>query len=280
MAASQTKTKTASKAKLGTEPILSRDGKTVTYGLYPQKRVGDPKLIAALEGIATREPNGYYLHDGVYYAKLAARPSKPDYVFDDGTPIVGDNVYWFECEPIRWRVIWTRGDVRYLLSDVVLDASRYGDDSNEYAHSDIHGWLNYVFLKSAFTLGGKAIVATYVDNGAFVTDSLDNEFVSEDTEDKVYLLSYKDYLDPDFGFPSSTDKSRERCAKTTDWARARGAYSDTSPEYLNNGHYWTRSPYSRFYLSAWYVNHDGRIFVGHIYQGDFGVRPIIKVEIK
>ena len=81
-------------------PILSEDGKTVTYGLYPQTNVDDPDLVSALDKLTNAESNGWYLYNNEYYAKVSATPYDSNYKFDNGTTIVSDTTYWFKCEPI------------------------------------------------------------------------------------------------------------------------------------------------------------------------------------
>ncbi len=49
---------------------------------------------------------------------------------------------------------------------------------------------------------------------------------------------YRDYINCNYGFSTSSDITNTRCCKTTDWVRARGAYYDTNYD----GYYWTRSP--------------------------------------
>ena len=68
----------------------------------------------------------------------------------------------------------------------------------------------------------------------------------------------------------------KRC-KTTDWARAKGAWCDR--EYDYNGRYWSRSPYSSSNI-VWAVDVDS-YFVSEnpIYDAFIGVRPAITIKI-
>ena len=264
----------------GTKPILSSDGKTVAYGLYPQKRVSDSSVVSALNSISEPESNGYYLYQDVYYAKTVAKPNKPDYVFDDGTTIVSGTTYWFECKPITWKVLSETDGTYYVLSDVSLDAHRYAASSNNYANSEIRAWLNGEFLGSAFALDDSAIQTTTVDNSAATTSSTSNPYVCENTQDKVFLPSYKDYINSSYGFSTSTGGSNTRYAKASDWARARGAYYYTSSDsYQYNSNYWTRSPYSDWSYYAWYVHFDGYLTSGPVGYTDIGVRPSLSIVI-
>lgn len=155
----------------------------------------------------------------------------------------------------------------YVVSSALLDAHCYYNSksnrtidgqtvySNNYKYSDIRAWLNNDFYNSAFGLGNSYIQTTMVDNSAATTSSTSNEYACANTEDKVFLPSYKDYINSSYGFSTSTDSTETRCCRTTDWARARGAhYYIRSGSY--NGYYWTRSP-SKASANALSVHSDG-----------------------
>ncbi|MBQ7995970.1 MAG: hypothetical protein IJ247_07170 [Bacilli bacterium] len=275
----------------GVIPVVSRDGKTLTYGLYPQRNINDSFLVSALDTITTPESNGWYLYKNDYYAKVSATPIDSDRHFDNGTTIISDTTYWFKCEPIIWNVLSNTNGECYILSSVLLDAHCYYHNStltrtfdwetveaNNYEHSDIRSWLNTDFYNSAFALGNSHIQTTTVDNSSATTYSL-NTRTCKNTEDKVFLPSYQDYINPIYGFSMSTNSTNTIYRKTTDWARARGAYYRTDASYLNNGYYWTRSPSSEYYGSAWYVDGDGvlrDILVSLTYHS---VRPALTIKI-
>ena len=265
---------------LGMKPALSSDGKTVTYGLYPQKRISDSGIVSALNSISAPESNGYYLYEDTYYAKTVAKPYGSSCVFDDGTTIVSGTTCWFECKPITWKVLSETDGTYYVLSDTLLDAHRYDASSNNYANSKIRFWLNGDFYGSAFALADSAILTTDVDNSAATTDSPSSQYACANTQDKVFLPSYQDYINSSYGFAASTGSSATRYAKTTDWARARGAYYYTSSgTYQYNGWYWTRSLYRLYSNFAWHVNKDGNLSYGSVSPTESGVRPSLSIVI-
>ena len=277
---------------LGAKPIISADGKTITYGLYPQLYVNDSTLISSLNSLTTQETNGWYLYDGDYYAKVSATPYESGYIFDNGTPITSGATYWFKCEPIVWNILSNNSGEYYIVSSVLLDAHYYNSLGyrtidgqtvypNNYKYSDIRTWLNEDFYNSAFALGNEYIQTTTVDNSASTTDSESNTFACDNTEDKVFLPSYQDYMNSSYGFSASTDSCGTRYCKTTDWARARGAYYSTSSgsyQYISS--YWTRSPHSYIDGYAWIVDYDGALY-GHSLVDDscLSVRPAITIKI-
>lgn len=271
---------------LGAKPIISADGKTITYGLYPQLYVNDSTLISSLNSLTTQETNGWYLYDGDYYAKVSATPYKSGYIFDNGTPITSGVTYWFKCEPIVWNILSNNSGEYYIVSSVLLDAHYYNSLGyrtidgqtvypNNYKYSDIRTWLNEDFYNSAFALGNEYIQTTKVDNSASTTDDTSNRWACDNTEDKVFLPSYQDYMNSSYGFSTSDT----RYCNTTDWARARGAYYSTiSDSYQYNGSYWTRSPDSDISDYAWLVDDDGHLYINNSNSCN-SVRPAITIKI-
>lgn len=265
----------------GEVPILSEDGKTITYGLYPQTNVDDSTLVSALDALTTPESNGWYLYESEYYAKVSATPYNSSYVFDNGTTIVYGTTYWFKCEPITWNVLSNNDGEYFILSSVLLDTQRYGASSNNYANSEIRSWLNNDFYNSAFALGNSHIQTTTVDNSAATTNSSSNSYASNNTQDKVFLPSYQDYINSSYGFSTSADSTDTRYCKTTDWARARRSYCyANSGSYQYNGYYWTRSPSSDYSTDAWDVRTDGRLNGnGYVEYTNRSVRPALSIKI-
>lgn len=251
----------------------------LTYGLYPQTNVNNVSLINALNSLTEVQPNGWYLYQDEYYAKLTAKPYQSTYKFDNGTDIVNGETYWFKCEPIEWIVLSGDESSNFVISSKLLDAHRYASEkSNNYKDSEIRYWLNTQFYNSAFMLEQTRIQITKVDNSASSTDSTANDYACDNTEDKVLLPSYRDYLNVNLGFSFQTSHSKSRECMPTDWAKANGAYYYTSSPYTNNGIYWTRSPYSNAPDGAWYVYHGGGLYNSHdinVERAHVCVRPAI-----
>lgn len=256
----------------GVTPVYDSSTQTVTYGLYPQTNVNDSTLVSALDTLTTPESNGWYLYEGEYYAKLSSN--------------------WFKCEPIVWNVLFNNNGEYYLLSSVLLDAHCYHSSTssrtideqtiyaNNYEYSDIRTWLNDDFYNSAFALNNSYIQTTVVDNSASTTNYSINSYTCSSTEDKVFLPSYQDYLNEDYGFENngSYTSSTTRECKTTNWARARDAYYSTSSSYLYNGEYWTRSPDSGGSSLAYCVGYHGYLGNSSINETNKGVRPAITLK--
>ena len=276
--------------RLGAIPSFSDDGKTIAYGLYPQKNVNDSSLVSTLNALTTPEPNGWYLYNKDYYAKVSAAPYNGSMKFDNDTVITKDTTYWFKCEPIAWNVLSNANGEYYVVSSILLDAHYYYNSTtsrtidektvypNNYEYSDIRAWLNEDFYNSAFALGNSHVQTTVVDNGASTTDSQSNEFACSNTEDKVFLPSYQDYINSSYGFSGSGSSTDTRCCKTTDWARARGAWCSTGV-YSCNGFYWTRSPNCDDSKIARIVYVDGLLFANYVTGDGDSVRPALTIKI-
>lgn len=288
-----TKTEEEEEARrLGRIPTLSDDGKTITYGLYPQENINDPSLISALDTLTTTEANNWYLYNNQYYAKASATPYTSGSKFDNGTTISKGTIYWFKCEPIIWNVLSNANGEYYVISSVLLDTHFYYNSktsrtidnqivyANDYKYSDIRAWLNADFYNSAFALETGYIQITTVGNGGTTTDSKYNKYVCASTEDRVFLPSYKDYTNGNYGFSTQTYSTDTRCCKTTDWTRARGACFSSSSLY-NYSNYWTRSPHSGYSDIAWFIRDDGDISGPYIYVNYSAncVRPAITIKI-
>ena len=289
----------------GVIPVLSSDEKTVTFGLYPQQNVADELLIQTLNEDASLTLNDWYLYDGDYYIKKVASCrdyNSSTYRFDNGEKIIHGATYWFKCEPISWRVLKKNNNTYLLLSDFLLDAKPFYNThstvykngkwyhANDYENSIIRSWLNNDFYDIAFALNNTIINNTIIDNSASTTNSNDNPYCCSDTEDKVFLLSYKDYLNENYGFSNSPNSSSTRFCKTTDWARANKAYSYvynsnysySVPEYHNNGIYWMRSPYyekkSNYDNQVWSIGEDGGTGWADPDYDDVCIRPAIIIS--
>lgn len=239
------------------KPIVSTDSTKLTYGLYPQTYVNNEGLISKLDSLTETRPNDWYLFNKQYYTKIVASPCSDNYTFSNGDSIEEGKSYWFKCEPISWDIIQAIRGERTAITSSLLDAKEYHGSTetrkvdgfniypNNYEHSDIRKWLINDFYNTAFNLNNSYIKETVVDNSPDSAGLKDDRLTCGDTNDKVFLLSYKDYKNINYGFPdtATTEAIARRC-KPTDFAKARGAYYLTTQQAWSYGYgiYWTRSP--------------------------------------
>ncbi len=278
----------------GMQPTLTSGG-SILYGLYPQSYISDAGVVTALNALAPSEVNGWYLYNGEYYAKEKAEVySGEKYTFDDGTEIVSGTEYWFKCQPIEWKVLTEKDGGYYLLSSMLLDAGAYYSSyesrsidgqtvyANNYAESDIRSWLNGEFYHKAFAFNSSFVQAKSVDNGAGTTDLVNNPYAAKSTLDFVFLPSYQDYLNADYGFVNDGGRATSREGKTTEYARATGAWCHTrnnsDKTTRHNGSYWTRSASGEYEYCASVVNAGGVLSSYAVDEKSHSVRPAIYIS--
>lgn len=151
----------------------------------------------------------------------------------------------------------------------------FDGDSNNWKNSNIRSWLNNQFYNGVFNEDERSIIqTTLVDNSLESTGYTENENVCENTEDKIYLLSYLE---------AQSMSSSEREMMTSDYARASGAFMYTTifdGEYYGKGYWWLRSPSN---LSSNYVRDvDGNgsmVNIKKVSDKDHGIVPVLKIKL-
>lgn len=171
----------------------------IYMGKYPQTIVCNDKIIQELDKIETTNSSGYYVYDGIEYAKKKAAETR---YCNNSFIINKDQSYYFTVEPILWRILTSNLTNTYtLLSENALRASVFDNTSNNYANSYVRSFINNEIYEEAFNEIEKSKITTsIVDNSAPTTNKNPNPFACEDTYDKVFLLSYRDYRNKSYGF--------------------------------------------------------------------------------
>ncbi len=302
---------TSAEADELTNPVADYEvGDIFEFGYYPQSQVTDEKLINELNN------SNYTLNDfsydsccifycdvtydnveyrGIYFHEY--RPADEDdeaeaeYSYVDDNGYYTDIIYWFEYEPLEWRVL--DPDEGFVMCENIIDSqpyhdfifySTYGyhsygeetayDDTscmvyaNDYESSYIRLWLNYEFYNLAFNEDEQAQIGiTDIDNSAYPGYE---EYDSASRSDKIFLLSYDEVLNTEYGFSSNEASSFSRQAKGTDYAKIQGLYVDV------NSSWFLRTPGTSS-DTACYVSNNGS--VGNDLFVDYsatGVRPAFK----
>ena len=152
-------------------------------------------------------------------------------------------------EPIEWIVLAAEDENVLLLSKYGLDAKPYHDRlvAITWEECALRSWLNTDFLQSAFTSDEQsAILLTNVDNSEEQGYKEWKTNGGNDTQDRVFLLSYKEAFGAFFGDDSS------RICQATPYAIMQRAYTSES----GNCRWWLRSP-GDIQSYAAYVFRDG-----------------------
>ena len=248
------------------------DGNYIYFGEYPQTLKEGSVTITE-----TTDERGYYLgSDGCYYAKVVADPYSSGYKFSTGVTVTDGGTYYFKVEPIRWRILSEDGETAFILCDSIIANQRYDDSSNNYKESEIRAWLKETFYETAFTeLQREIILITEVDNSVYSTGYDWNEYVCEDTEDKIFLLSYREVTNSAYGLSSVYDREMQ----TSDYSRATGAYMNTSNSYYGNGCWRLRSPSRDYDVYARGVDYVGYVCNYSVDYSNCGVVPALQIRL-
>ncbi len=177
-----------------------------------------------------------------------------DYYYQEENRFYKNKVYYFKYEPLLWRVL--DPDTGFIMCDKIIDSQayhnlvyrdsndgeyyQYGDlkkYANNYATSSIREWLNQDFYETAFTdLQKGNIEITTLDNSSYSMDYA--KFNSSETEDRLFLLSYFDVTNTQYGFlESAYSNSALRAANWTDYSSNQGLLDG---QFVNC--WWLRTP--------------------------------------
>ncbi len=221
-----------------------------------------------------------------------------------------NTVYWFIFEPIDWRVLDPATGL--VMCETIIDSQPYSNTSyhnirvggcfndssyknyaSDYETSSIRKWLNNDFYNSAFTnTEKKEINTTTLNNDGYYTsigrtgyEMLD----SNPTNDKIFLLSYNEVRNSNFGFNSSSlAYDPARFAQGSDYAQSQGLYVCRSPDstgdgildstYNNNSSWLLRSPgrSSDDCCSVDYYGDSSNVHLPDVYVSYSGVRPALR----
>lgn len=236
-------------AKAGTLPTKANAQKWTSYKYYHKYKEGDVDkterdfmwYIDVVEG--TEKYRGVYF--SAYRPTYVLRTSANTTSYQDDNGYVTGTVYWFKYEPISWTVLSenTTDGTSLILCDMILDCMEFDYDSlnstpqydNNYSKSSVRKWLNATFLNTAFGADDQAkIVAKTVDNSVISTGHLVNPNVCGNTEDKIFLLSYAEAVNDQYGL----ELSEFRIKKSTAYAKAQGVYCEKD----GTSSWWLRSP--------------------------------------
>ena len=203
---------------------MDTSGEYILFGEYPQTIKMEEVTIAD-----AKDDRGYYLgSDGYYYAKVTASPwYNNEYTFSTDETVLDGTVYYFKVEPIKWRILSEgNGNALILCESIIANKQYYYIDwdkrtidgvtvyPNNYEHSDIRAWLNDEFYNNAFSELQRALIqTTEVDNSVYSTGYDTNPYVCDNTNDKIFLPSYREMVNNANGFSrngTASDTARRR----------------------------------------------------------------------
>lgn len=156
-------------------------------------------------------------YDCIYFGNYRQKDTNGDGEADDKD----------EKTPVKWRVLSVNGDDAFIMADTCLDYMKYNNMHADvtWETSDIRKWLNGDFYDNLCDENEKkAVKDTYVNN----SDTTEVEHKSaKDTTDKIYLPSFGDLVNDNYGFPKRSYLATVlRRAKSTDYAYEKYSMSE------------------------------------------------------
>ena len=189
-----------------------------------------------------------------------------------------------DATPIEWLVLARDGNKALLISRYGLDAQPYNkyNASVTWETCTLRTWLNGRFYIKAFSSAEQAaILTTNVDNSKSQCYSGWNTSGGNNTQDKVFLLSYAE-ANKYFGVTYDNSSNTKSRVAPTAYAIAHGAWtssSDKTADSVNAGWWWLRSPgsYQSFAARVSTAGSCGSNSVSYDYGS---VRPALWVNIE
>lgn len=273
--------KTTLNTLAGTLPSASNSQDWTDYGYYISGSVSSYMWYIDLEDSGDLYRGVYFRSYRPYFTTNSSSTSN-SYQDENGYNL--STTYWFKFEPITWRVLDVNADSAFLLANLVLDSQDYFYSTssrtidgttvyaNNYEHSHIRSWLNDTFYNTAFNSDEQAIIkTTTVDNSVASTGYSSNQYAGRDTNDKVFLLSYAEATNANYGLNTSA----ARQLKSSAYAQSQGVYTFTSN---GNSSWWLRSPSVDNDDCAERVDSDGDTFIDSVSLTFNGVVPALWIS--
>ena len=278
--------------KAGTLPTAENLQNWKDYGYYNFWKVESYMYYIDID----LDKDGENDYRGVYFTHKRCWATNEDVVVNPQLTYHSydaNQVYWFKYEPIKWTILETKNNKMMIISDLILDSQDFNhinytlnDDEGEnetctdyqgnsktdmvyaanYKYSAVRSWLNTAFYETAFKSYQNAIInTTTIDNSASSTSGKGSRYVCEDTQDKMFSLSYTE------ASTYYTDDT-SRVVGFTDYAKSQGLFA--WPNSPTIGQYWLRSPCDD--NKAWHVSETGEISdsFGDTVNTYYGIRAV------
>ncbi|MDR0312808.1 MAG: toll/interleukin-1 receptor domain-containing protein [Treponema sp.] len=186
------------------------------FGQYPAKVINKENTLNKIKLVFKKNELGYIASEGNFYAKFVSKPFGKNYTFNNQDLVEDNHLYFFEVEPVKWRVVDFDDESILLLSEYLLEPIKFDEEKGGFEGSYLKNYLNNNLLNSMFSRQEKEFLIPFEDNLYIDIQKVD------------------DCYDANYGY-SKEDSTRETLA--TDWAIAKGAYIDKN----GNGWHWTKS---------------------------------------
>lgn len=181
-------------------------------------------------------------------------------------------------DAIAWIVLDVQDGKALLLSKYALDVKPYNTEIMDitWEQCTLRSWLNNEFFMTAFNENEQsAILTTHVDNSRAQGNSAWDIDGGNDTEDRIFLLSWHEVFDLYF-----TSNSDRKCV-VTGYALENNAWTVGSDNVNGwpTGAWWLRSP-GFTQMNAASVAQNGASSHYYVHCNDYVVRPALWVKLE
>ena len=241
------------------------DYTVMTFGWASVGNASGSELIAKLNNTVFNE-DGIATVDGIRYRKMS-----------NGTYKI--------MQPIRWRVLSANSDNTVtLISETAMAVHEFGGmNASDWEVSSLRSYLKDEFYRYSFLAEERNDIVERTISSIKVGKGFKASHVI--TNDKVYVFSGDDYMNPNYGFSSSSDADLGRAATHDTYeigSVTTPAYGDVSSD-KSRWFSWTRDvPNVNYGLyRPLYVTCDGELYIGYnVYSSWYlAVRPVINVRV-
>lgn len=205
----------------------------------------------------------------------------------------GDTIHFGQYEQtmagskdaIAWHVLSVGNGKALLLSEMILDSKPYNTVKKDvvWETCTLRDWLNNEFFNTAFSSDEKSRIKTtrVINDGNPKLLGTDDGM---DTDDKIFLLSKSESINPTFGFnPDKSKTDPTRCAKGTEFAKKNGLWVSDKGLSLGNSIWWLQTP-GDDKRQGWSVYDEGNVNIGYyneygVSNKRIGVRPAIWINL-
>ncbi len=269
------------------------------FGEFPGRVITNEELIKNLSEITKTNEFGYIEYENLKFIKVTIVNTYESLeigneAFENYTKFKIGETYYFLIEPILWRVLTYTpdNDHAFLISNNIIDAQMFVNETSDrfidgrtifpsnYEYSDVRNWCNNIFYKQAFNQEEQSKIKLSLINNQY-KHYFSNQIYDHDTEDYVFLPSFKELTASYYGYETSGIFSYSRFSSPTDYASARGVYTSSLEESIpSSGLYLLRSGSEHVRSYAPFVKFDGfALNPYYVNSPSTGVRVCIKATI-
>ncbi len=282
-------------------------GDLVTFGSYPQSRVTDETLLAALDQAGQTVPWESYGYGAALGASQDGAGTSADYMLYKDLELNGekyravlfnayrptsaggevpaaehsyqyqngyetDNIYYFKFEPLVWRVLDPVSG--YMVCTKVIDSQAFRDFGGAAASVTSSDWSTST-LRSWLNSDSRGFF-----RNAFSSEEQEQVVVPETTEgdgDPIGLLSGGDAVNAQYGYATGAQTADPvRTLQATDYAKCQGVFVPSSVE-TGCASWWMNAPTQQTRVGI--VSADGRCDSDYSVQlNNIGVVPALNIN--